>query len=145
MANNKIRHSWVAESENDLPAIAGQLLNNFPEERLFCFYGAMGVGKTTFIKQICKKLDVETTAISPTFSIINEYLTKQGDVVYHFDFYRIESAEDLYQIGFEDYIYSGKYCFMEWTEKIEQYLHDDFVKISITEDADQKRQITAEI
>ena len=86
MANNKIRHSWVAESENDLPAIAGQLLNNFPEERLFCFYGAMGVGKTTFIKQICKKLDVETTAISPTFSIINEYLTKQGDVVYHFDF-----------------------------------------------------------
>ncbi|MBP5710420.1 MAG: tRNA (adenosine(37)-N6)-threonylcarbamoyltransferase complex ATPase subunit type 1 TsaE [Bacteroidales bacterium] len=145
MQNNKKSFSWVAKSEDDLPAIAQQLLENFTEERLFCFYGTMGVGKTTFIKQICKQLDVETTAISPTFSIVNEYFTKQGDVVYHFDFYRIETAEDLYQIGFEDYIYSGKYCFMEWSEKIEQYLHSDFVKVLITETGEHNRQITAEI
>lgn len=136
--------SWIAHNESELPEIAEQLLATFSEERLFCFYGEMGVGKTTFIKQICKKLNVETTAISPTFSIVNEYLTADNDIVYHFDFYRIETAEELYQIGFEDYIFSGKYCFMEWSEKIEKYIQAEYVKISITEDCNHNRVITAE-
>ncbi|MCQ2286295.1 MAG: tRNA (adenosine(37)-N6)-threonylcarbamoyltransferase complex ATPase subunit type 1 TsaE [Bacteroidales bacterium] len=136
-------HTWIARNENDLPSIAEELLTTFPQERLFCFFGEMGVGKTTFIKQICKILNVETTAISPTFSIINEYFTTDNEVVYHFDFYRIETAEDLYQIGFEDYIFSGRYCFMEWSEKIEQYLHTDKVKVTITENEDHSRTISA--
>ena len=142
MVSNK--RVWIAENEDSLPTIAAELLQCFPQERVFGFYGPMGVGKTTFIKQICKILDVETTAISPTFSIINEYLTNGGDIVYHFDFYRIETAEDLYQIGFEDYLYSGKYCFMEWTENIEQYLRDDYVKVTIEETDNHIRKITSE-
>lgn len=140
-----MKKEWIATNEKDLPKIAQELLTTFPEERIFCFYGEMGVGKTTFIKQICRQLKVENMPLSPTFSIINEYFTKDDDVVYHFDFYRIEKAEDLYQIGFDDYLFSGHYCFMEWTEKIEQYLRTDFVKIVITEDETHTRHIAASL
>lgn len=117
----------------------------FPDNRVFCFYGEMGAGKTTFIKEICRALGVSDTTSSPTFAIVNEYLTNDGESIYHFDFYRIEKLEDAYEIGVEDYLYSGNYCFIEWAENIETLVQPDFVKVHITIGPDDKRTISAQI
>jgi len=119
-------------SESDLVPAAGSLLESFPESRIFAFYGKMGSGKTTFIKAICHKLGVQDIVQSPTFSIINEYNTRAGTPVYHFDFYRIKKIEEVYDIGYEDYIYSGNYCFLEWPELVEPLLPERTIRIRIT-------------
>ena len=126
-------------SEEELPIVAKTLLQEFPNDRVFCFYGEMGAGKTTFIKVICHELGVEDTTSSPTFAIVNEYLTSDGDSIYHFDFYRIEKLADAYEIGTEDYLYSGNYCFLEWPENVEELIQPDFVKIKITVNGAQSR------
>lgn len=91
----------------------------------------MGAGKTTFIKAICHELGVADIVQSPTFSIINEYKTTTGESLFHFDFYRIKKLEEVFDIGYEDYIYSGSYCFLEWPELIEPLLPEDTVRINI--------------
>jgi tRNA threonylcarbamoyladenosine biosynthesis protein TsaE len=119
-----------------LPALqesARLLLNNFPDDRIFAFYGAMGAGKTTYIKAICHELGSNDYVTSPTFALINEYSTTEGSVIYHFDFYRIKKLEEAFDLGYEDYIYSGNYCFIEWPEMIEQLLPEGIVEVRIKE------------
>ena len=120
---------------------AREFIQHIGEHRVFAFYGEMGSGKTTFIKAICEELGVEDVITSPTFSIVNEYSLADGDCIYHFDFYRIKKLEEVYDMGFEDYFYSGALCFIEWPELIEEVLPEDAVKVNITENADGSRKI----
>ncbi len=116
-----------------LPEVARKLLGTFPDDRFFAFFGKMGVGKTTLIKDLCAVLGVGDNVCSPTFAIVNEYSTAEGDPVYHFDFYRLKSVAEAYDIGYEEYFYSGCYCFTEWTEKIEELLPERYVRVEIVE------------
>lgn len=127
-----------------LPEVAERLLGDFPEERFFAFFGKMGVGKTTLIKELCAQLGVEDNVCSPTFAIVNEYSTAEGDPVYHFDFYRLKNLGEAYDLGYEEYFYSGFYCFTEWTEKVEELLPEHYVRVEI-EEADGQRTLKAEI
>ena len=125
----------------ELPAIAKQLLKSFEGEKVVAFQGAMGAGKTTLIKALCETLGVKDTISSPTFSIVNEYRTGNGEKIYHFDFYRIKSVEEAYDMGYEEYFYSKAYCFIEWPEKIEELMPLNYEKIGI-EVKGEKRIIT---
>lgn len=122
----------IIASEDNLKAVAEAILKAYPQERVFGFYGEMGAGKTTLIKQMCNVLGVTDITSSPTFAIVNEYWTENDQLLYHFDFYRIDEPADATRIGFEEYLYSGNYCFIEWTEKVEEILQDDFVKVTIS-------------
>ena len=126
----------------DLPQIAEQLLSVIGNHKIIAFHGEMGAGKTTLIKQLCKTLKVVDTIQSPTFSIVNEYLTEDNQQVYHFDFYRIKVEEEALDFGVEEYFYSGNYCFIEWPEKIPNLIPEKAVKVSITLTEDNKRLIT---
>jgi tRNA threonylcarbamoyladenosine biosynthesis protein TsaE len=119
---------------------ARTFINHIGDCTVFAFYGKMGAGKTTFIKALCEELGVDDVITSPTFAIVNEYTAQDGPV-YHFDFYRIKKLEEVYDMGFEDYFYSGSLCLIEWPELIEEVLPDDAVKVSITENADGSRTI----
>jgi len=128
-------------SLNDLPRVAVEFLSETKEKKQFAFYGNMGVGKTTFIKEICKQLGVIQVVTSPTFAIINEYNTTDNQLVYHFDFYRINKNEELFDFGYEDYLYSSNYCFIEWPEKVEEILPNHIQKVMLTEMPDGSRVI----
>ncbi len=119
---------------------ARQFIDHMGSRKVFAFYGKMGAGKTTFIKAICEELGVDDVITSPTFAIINEYSGKE-DTIYHFDFYRIKKLEEVYDMGYEDYFYSGALCFIEWPELIEEVLPEDAVKVEITEKEDGTRAI----
>ena len=119
---------------------AREFINNIGSHKVFAFYGKMGAGKTTFIQAICEELGVDDVITSPTFSIINEYSGKD-ETIYHFDFYRIKKLEEVYDMGYEDYFYSGALCFIEWPELIEEVLPEDAVKVQITEKEDGTRAI----
>lgn len=123
----------IVKSVLELDDAANQILNQFPAARVFALYGKMGAGKTTFIKSLCKQLQVVETVNSPTFSIVNEYVTEAGEQVYHFDFYRLKKAEEAFDIGIEDYFYSQQYCFLEWPEKIADLLPENFVSLTVEE------------
>ena len=124
--------------------MAQTLLSTFPDERFFAFFGKMGVGKTALIKELCAELGVEDNVCSPTFAIVNEYSDRHNAPVYHFDFYRMKSQAEAYDIGYEEYFYSGNYCFTEWTEKIEDLLPKHYVRVEITE-TNGKRHLSANI
>ena len=109
--------------------------------KVFAFYGKMGAGKTTFIKAVCEELGVEDVINSPTFAIVNEYVDGEGEPIYHFDFYRIKKEQEVLDIGYEDYVFSGNVCFMEWPELIENLLPDDAVKVTIEEEEEGKRVV----
>ena len=112
------------------------------ENTVFAFYGKMGAGKTTFIKAVCEELGVEDVITSPTFAIVNEYRSDTtGELIYHFDFYRIKKIEEVYDMGYEDYFYSGALCFIEWPELVEELLPEDAVKVTIREEADGSRSL----
>ena len=104
------------------------------DNTVFAFYGKMGAGKTTFIKAICECLGVTDVINSPTFAIVNEYRSATEELIYHFDFYRIKKLEEVYDMGYEDYFYSGALCFIEWPELVEELLPSDAVKVTIAED-----------
>ena len=138
------------ENLDNIRAAAREFIQHMGEARVFAFYGKMGAGKTTFIKAICEELGVEDVITSPTFAIINEYSIDNHDVqrstfnvqrIYHFDFYRIKKLEEVYDMGYEDYFYSGALCFIEWPELIEEILPDDAVRVSITEQQDGSRLV----
>ncbi|MDR0972900.1 MAG: tRNA (adenosine(37)-N6)-threonylcarbamoyltransferase complex ATPase subunit type 1 TsaE [Prevotellaceae bacterium] len=112
------------------------------EATVFAFYGKMGVGKTTLIKAVCEELGVDDVITSPTFSIVNEYRSDSGELIYHFDFYRIKKLEEVYDMGYEDYFYSGALCFIEWPELIETLLPEDAVIVRLEEDELGRRTIT---
>ena len=111
----------------------------------FAFYGKMGAGKTTFIIALCKELGAVDVINSPTFTIINEYKTITGDMIYHLDFYRIKSPVELQTLGIEDYLYEDFYCFIEWPDKAEEIISDDIVKVDIEETDINKRQLKIHI
>ncbi|MBI4945117.1 MAG: tRNA (adenosine(37)-N6)-threonylcarbamoyltransferase complex ATPase subunit type 1 TsaE [Bacteroidetes bacterium] len=149
------------KSLSELPAAAKQILSFAGDKKIFCFYGELGAGKTTLIKEICKQLGVKDAGSSPTFSLVNEYKTAAptlkegkgnsslgreqtapfragGDTIYHFDLYRLKSESEIYDIGYEDYLFSGNYCFIEWPEKIERLLPEDYVRVQIEVKNDER-------
>ncbi len=121
---------------------AREFVAQIGDHRVIAFYGKMGAGKTTFIKAVCEVLGVDDVITSPTFAIVNEYSTGEGSPIYHFDFYRIKKLEEVYDMGYEDYFYSGALCFIEWPELIEDIMPDDAVRVSITEQDDKTRMVT---
>lgn len=135
----------VIQTIEALPVIAQEVLPLLAAYPVVALYGAMGVGKTTFIKALCNELGVSDTVNSPSFAIINEYRLKNGRPVFHFDFYRLKNEEELLDLGYEDYFYSGEVCLLEWPEKIEQYLPESYLKIEILELPDGSRQFTLTI
>lgn len=121
---------------------ARTFINNMGEHSVFAMYGKMGAGKTTFTKAICEELGVEDVINSPTFAIVNEYRSETtGELIYHFDFYRIKKLEEVYDMGYEDYFYSGALCFIEWPELIEELLPEDAIKVTIEENEDGSRSV----
>lgn len=121
---------------------AQEFIKNMGTNKIYAFYGNMGAGKTTFIKAICQELGVEDIITSPTFSLVNEYTSnKLNEPIYHFDFYRIKKIEEVYDMGYEDYFYSGHLCFLEWPELIEDLLPEDAVKVKINVNADDTRTV----
>ncbi|NLI36322.1 MAG: tRNA (adenosine(37)-N6)-threonylcarbamoyltransferase complex ATPase subunit type 1 TsaE [Bacteroidales bacterium] len=122
---------------------AKQFVQAMGDNTVFAFYGKMGAGKTTFIKAVCEELGVKDVITSPTFAIINEYRSDIADeLIYHFDFYRIKKLSEVYDMGYEDYFFSGAVCFIEWPELIEELLPGDAVKVNIEEEADGSRKVS---
>ena len=120
---------------------AKEFIKNMGKGNVFAFYGKMGAGKTTFIKAVCEELGVEDVITSPTFAIVNEYTDGQGAPIYHFDFYRIKKLDEVFDMGYEDYIDSGHLCLMEWPELIEDILPDDATKVTIKVNEDGSRTL----
>lgn len=118
-----------AMAVGELDPIARKMLGLFPAARVFALYGEMGVGKTTFVKVLCSNLGVVDVVNSPTFSIVNEYERADSGRIFHFDFYRIKKLEEVFDMGYEEYFYSGQYCFIEWPEKIETLLPENSIRI----------------
>lgn len=133
----------VKSSLQDLPRAARVFLQSLGERRLVAFYGAMGAGKTTFIKAVCDALEVTDVVNSPTFAIVNEYYSeKLAENVFHFDFYRIRHADEVRDLGFDDYLRSGCFCLMEWPELVEELLPEDIVRVTLSELPDGSRSLS---
>lgn len=131
------------KSLSEIEEAAKSFVEAMDQSTVFAFYGKMGAGKTTFIKAVCETLGVTDVVNSPTFSIVNEYRSDTtGELIYHFDFYRIKKLEEVYDMGYEDYFYSGAVCFIEWPELIEDLLPGDAVKVMIEEKEDGSRVVT---
>ncbi len=134
----------TSTSPSQLLLIAKQLLAFTPNNRIFLFYGDMGAGKTTLIKAICHELGVQDNVTSPTFSIVNEYNASNSQKAYHFDFYRLKSQTEAMDLGYEEYFYSGAYCFVEWPEMVPDLLPPHYVKIKISVSGQNSREIIIE-
>lgn len=131
----------ITFKEEDIRQAAKQFVENMGENTIFAFYGKMGAGKTTFIKAVCEELGVDDTVTSPTFAIVNEYEAANGRPIYHFDFYRIKKVSEAYDMGCEEYFYSGHPCFIEWPELIEEVLPEETVNVTIEALPDGERRL----
>lgn len=130
------------QSLESIHEAAREFIAAMGDSTVFALYGKMGAGKTTFVKALCEELGVTDVISSPTFAIVNEYRSDEtGELIYHFDFYRINKISEAEQIGTEDYFYSGALCFIEWPEKIEELLPGDVVNVTISENPDGSRTI----
>jgi tRNA threonylcarbamoyladenosine biosynthesis protein TsaE len=130
------------KSLDSIHEAAWEFIKNMGNSHVFAFYGKMGAGKTTFIKAVCEELGVDDVITSPTFAIVNDYTSSKDDShIFHFDFYRIKKLEEVYDMGYEDYFYSGSPCFIEWPELIEDILPGDAVKVTITQLDDGNRVV----
>lgn len=136
--------NFILKDISDIDTAAKIFVEKFGNKKIFAFYGEMGAGKTTFIKAVCKSMEVTGTITSPTFSLVNEYETDNGMTIYHFDFYRIENIEEVYDFGYEDYFYSDKMCFIEWPELVETLLPEDVVEVKISVDDNEQRLISVQ-
>ena len=131
------------QSLDQIHEAAHRFVEAMGDNTVFAFYGKMGAGKTTFIKAVCEELGVSDVITSPTFAIVNEYRSEiAGELIYHFDFYRIKKLEEVYDMGYEDYLYSGALCFIEWPELIEELLPGNTVKVTIEEIENGEREVT---
>ena len=140
-----MKHSIIIKDLNDLDRAAEAFLKEIGDHRIIAFYAPMGAGKTTFTTAICHRLGVKEDAVSsPTFAIINEYKTKSGEPMYHFDFYRINKESEALDIGFYDYIDSGSLCIMEWPENIEKLLPEETLRVFIRVNPDESRTVSWE-
>jgi tRNA threonylcarbamoyladenosine biosynthesis protein TsaE len=128
----------ITFSIDQIASVAQQVVDANPK-KVILFYGEMGAGKTTFIKQLCKTLGVTEATSSPTFSLVNEYQTTTNEIVYHFDFYRLKTETEALDMGVDDYLYSGNWCFIEWAEQIPNLIPEEHSVIRIHEQADGKR------
>lgn len=129
------------KSLDELKPAAEQLISFGGSEKIFLFYGDMGAGKTTLIKSLCESLGVKEPATSPTFSIVNEY-KGESSKIYHFDFYRLRNQSEALDLGYEEYFYSGNYCFIEWPEKIPDLLPDNYISVNVQVVSDNERLLT---
>lgn len=129
------------ESIEKIHDAAKEFIRNMGEGTVFAMYGGMGAGKTTFTKAVCECLGVTDVINSPTFAIVNEYRSESSELICHFDFYRIKKLEEVYDMGYEDYFYSGALCFIEWPELVEELLPEDTVRVTIKENEDGTRSI----
>ena len=129
------------DSLENIADAAKKFLAEAGDRRVFAFHGGMGAGKTTFIKALCSELGVTEVVASPTFAIVNEYMTQNGEPVYHFDLYRVKTMDEACDFGCEDYFYSGNYCFIEWPELVEPLLPDDTADVCITVDDEGHRAV----
>jgi tRNA threonylcarbamoyladenosine biosynthesis protein TsaE len=127
-----LEKSLICNSLDELTEVAKSVITFAGTNKLWLFYGEMGSGKTTLIKEICDLLKVEENVSSPTYSIVNEYQNDEGEIFYHFDFYRIKNEGEAFDIGYEDYFFSGNYCFVEWPEKIPNLIPEGSFKIAIS-------------
>ena len=133
------------QSLDHIHEAAREFIAAMGDNAVFALYGKMGAGKTTFVKALCQELGVEDVVTSPTFAVINEYRSDiAGELIYHFDFYRIKKLEEVYDMGYEDYFYSGALCFIEWPELIEELLPGKTVRVTIEELEDGSRKLTME-
>lgn len=140
-----MKHCITIHDPSDLDRAAGEFLKEIGNHKIVAFFAPMGAGKTTFTTAICKALGVKEDAVSsPTFAIINEYRTGSGDSMYHFDFYRITRIAEALDVGFYDYIDSGRLCIIEWPENIEEILPDETLRVSITVNPDESRTVSWE-
>lgn len=130
-------HKQLIHSVDEYQKIAQALISKHADRKIIAFNGEMGAGKTTFIKAICNVLGVKDTVTSPTFSIVNEYKGNNNQIIYHFDFYRIENIEEAYNLGYEDYFYSNAYCFIEWPDKIKELLPENtlFIELKVEDNS----------
>ncbi len=135
-------HTIEIKNIDHIQQAAREFIDIIGHNTIFAFYGNMGAGKTTFIKAVCEELGVEDVINSPTFAIVNEYMTGQGDTIYHFDCYRINKIVEALDMGCQDYFDSGNVCFIEWPENIDSLLPDDTVAVRITVNDDNSRTIT---
>lgn len=131
----------LIKDKKHIPAAAKKILKHTCAFKLLAFYGPMGSGKTTIIKALCKVLGAEDLVSSPTFTLVNEYITAKGDSIYHIDFYRIKKKEEVFDFGIEEYFASGSYCLMEWPELIEDILPSETAKIRITVGDNEERTL----
>lgn len=130
----------IVNNINELPAISLQILDYIADDRIILFFAPMGAGKTTLINELCRQLGVTEQPSSPTFSIVNEYQSANG-TLFHFDFYRLKDEREAYDLGYEDYFFSGNYCFVEWPEKIKNLLPETVTSLSISILKDGSRKI----
>lgn len=137
-----MKHTLTIRDIADLDRAAAEFLEKIGGNRLVALYAPMGAGKTTFTTALCRQLGVEDSVCSPTFTIINEYMTAAGEPMYHFDFYRINKLSEAIEIGLEDYLYSGCLCIMEWPENIEELLPEETLRVHIDVNPDGSRTLS---
>jgi len=137
-----MEHRITIKSLDDLPAAAETFLESVGDRPVVAFSGELGAGKTTFIQSLCRALGVPSPVSSPTFALINEYFTTDGESIFHFDLYRIEDPEELFDLGYEEYFYSGARCFIEWPEKASHLIPEEAITARIEVKENGSREIT---